>query len=163
MILWESLAGSNAYRPSVLTFPVCIVFADEKSTYATICRQSKLWRPTTCIVGLLWGESSCKAALTSRQMYMSKCQHCHSEKILPTACHSKAVFTNCLTNSPPPQVGWIIFISWSCSLLRYLIWTEVCALSPNPIPLVPFNFCRVLRKFYFPLSKTLRKKWNLSL
>ena len=52
---------------------------------------------------------------------MSKYQHGHSEKIPPTACHSKAVFTNYLTNSPPPQVGWIIFIGWSCGLLRYLI------------------------------------------
>ena len=146
---------------SLFQFPLLLMM--RRLPMPTICRQSKLWGPTAsaCIVGLLWGDSSHKAVLTWKQMYMSKCQHCHSEKILPTACYSKTIFTNCLTNSPPSQVAWMILVSFSWGLLRWLIWTEVCALSHNPIPLVPlilwqfeedfnFHFLEFQIKFNYP-------------
>ena len=82
----------------------------------TICRQSMLWRPTTCIVGLLWGDFSHKAVLTRRQMYMSKCQHCHSEKILPTACHLSLVLLTAWLS----MLFSLLRRSWSVGLGGYL-------------------------------------------
>ena len=83
----------------------------------TICRQSMLWRPATFTVGLPWGDFSHKAALTRRQMYMSKCQHCHSEKILPITCHSKAIFLT----------AWLLIL-----LLRSSGWSSSVCLRGYP-------------------------------
>ena len=102
----------------------------------TICRRSLLWRLTTCIVGLPWGDSSHRAALTRRQMYLSKCQHCHSEKILPTTCNSSLIL---LTAWLSLLLLWLVGWSWSVGRKGYLHnWSNLMCVH---CPIIPCPWC----------------------